>query len=78
MKEYKTEQYYDEPPFVCCLFHKETRPEDENFLDMLRFTFFPYFQVYSFTFFWIIMNIFVYIYCLHFDHFPDNQNYSKN
>lgn len=28
MKEYKTEQYDDEPPFACCLFHKDTRPEE--------------------------------------------------
>ena len=34
---------------------------------MLRFTFFPFFQLYSFTFFWLITIIFVYIYSLYLD-----------
>ena len=29
---------------------------------MLRLTFFPYFQLYSFTFFWLILITFVFIY----------------
>jgi membrane associated rhomboid family serine protease len=32
---------------------------------MIRFTFFPYFQLYSFTFFWIATVVFVYFYSLY-------------
>ena len=31
---------------------------------MMRLTFFPHFQLYSFTFFWLILIIFVFIYSL--------------
>ena len=37
---------------------------------MLRFTFFPAFQLYSFTFFWLATAIFVYFYSLSLDHYP--------
>lgn len=34
---------------------------------MLRFTFFPYLQLYSFTFFWLMTVIFVFVYSLYWD-----------
>jgi membrane associated rhomboid family serine protease len=35
---------------------------------MLRFTFLPYFQLYSFTFFWITIGAFFYFYSLYMNH----------
>ena len=38
------------------------QPQEESFLEMLRLTFFPYFQLYSFTFFWLLLITFVFVY----------------
>jgi membrane associated rhomboid family serine protease len=54
-------------PFGTCLFHREIKPEEENFLEMLKFTFVPYLQLYTFTFFWLLTVTFVFIYSLYWD-----------
>lgn len=49
-------------PFGTSLFHREIEPKEESFLEMMRFTFFPYFETYTFCFFWIILISFVFFY----------------
>lgn len=50
---------------------------DESFMEMARFTFFPYFITYTFCFFWVILISFVFFYSQNY-HTPSNYIESDN
>jgi hypothetical protein len=52
------------PPMGTCLFNKNIKPADETFLEMVRLTLSPYFALYSFTFFYLVLILFVFCYSL--------------